>query len=173
MFSFRCYNKANGTLPLMHRVAPCQQDGLEMMPLGRISPQCHARPTSSTDQGDDTGQQKSDERREPSASSQHSCCLVGKSDGPASDDDSGEPAFSFFLQLRQSMVTVCENETAAVCLRLRASAKLLTSLPSQLRTSWTTCTRTGPCCAGTASACRTWTATRSRSGCPAAAWLGS
>uniref|UniRef100_H3C632 Cell adhesion associated, oncogene regulated n=1 Tax=Tetraodon nigroviridis TaxID=99883 RepID=H3C632_TETNG len=34
----RCY-KANGTfpsgtLPLMHRVAPCQQDGLEMVPLG-------------------------------------------------------------------------------------------------------------------------------------------
>ncbi|CAG09051.1 unnamed protein product, partial [Tetraodon nigroviridis] len=37
----RCY-KANGTfpsgtLPLMHRVAPCQQDGLEMVPLGQVT----------------------------------------------------------------------------------------------------------------------------------------
>lgn len=79
----------------MHRVAACQQDGLEMVPLGRVSPQCHARPTS-TEQGDDTGQPQVDEQREPSPSSQHSCCLVGKSDSraPDDDDDSGEPSSS-------------------------------------------------------------------------------
>lgn len=107
MFSIRCYNKANGTfpsgtLPLMHRVAPCQQDGLEMVPLGRVSPQCHARPTSataSTEHGDDTGQQQQqvEEQREPSPSSQHSCCLLGKSDSRAPDVDSGEPSSSPFL----------------------------------------------------------------------------
>ncbi|XP_066541545.1 cell adhesion molecule-related/down-regulated by oncogenes isoform X2 [Hoplias malabaricus] len=50
----RCYTKANGnfsggTLPLMHRVAPCQLNGLEMVPLnhgslccrGEDSPQLH------------------------------------------------------------------------------------------------------------------------------------
>ncbi|XP_072550746.1 cell adhesion molecule-related/down-regulated by oncogenes [Salminus brasiliensis] len=40
----RCYTKANGnfsgTLPLMHRVAPCQLDGLEMVPLNHGSPRC-------------------------------------------------------------------------------------------------------------------------------------
>ncbi|XP_030622337.1 cell adhesion molecule-related/down-regulated by oncogenes [Chanos chanos] len=46
----RCYTKTNGTfpggsLPLMHRVAPCQPDGLEMVPLGHISPRCHGNKT--------------------------------------------------------------------------------------------------------------------------------
>ncbi|XP_053730145.1 cell adhesion molecule-related/down-regulated by oncogenes [Synchiropus splendidus] len=36
----RCYNKNNSSLPLVHRVAPCQQDGLEMVPLGQVSSQC-------------------------------------------------------------------------------------------------------------------------------------
>ncbi|XP_075892801.1 cell adhesion molecule-related/down-regulated by oncogenes isoform X2 [Nelusetta ayraudi] len=105
----RCYSKANGTfpagtLPLMHRVAPCQQDGLEMVPLGHVSSQCHgpdghARPnttTTTTDQGDDTGQQQqADEQREASPSSQHSCCLVGKSDSRAPDDDSAEDMLEY------------------------------------------------------------------------------
>uniref|UniRef100_A0A3B4BHT7 Uncharacterized protein n=1 Tax=Periophthalmus magnuspinnatus TaxID=409849 RepID=A0A3B4BHT7_9GOBI len=43
----RCHNKTNGTfssgtLPLMHRVAGCQQDGLEMVPLGQVSQHCHS-----------------------------------------------------------------------------------------------------------------------------------
>ncbi|KAG9273311.1 cell adhesion molecule [Astyanax mexicanus] len=40
----RCYKKANGnfsgTLPLMHHMAPCQLDGLEMVPLNHGSPRC-------------------------------------------------------------------------------------------------------------------------------------
>uniref|UniRef100_A0A3B4C4Z7 Cell adhesion associated, oncogene regulated n=1 Tax=Pygocentrus nattereri TaxID=42514 RepID=A0A3B4C4Z7_PYGNA len=41
----RCYTKANGnfsggTLPLMHRVAQCQLDGLEMVPLNHSSLRC-------------------------------------------------------------------------------------------------------------------------------------
>ncbi|KAL2095705.1 hypothetical protein ACEWY4_007853 [Coilia grayii] len=43
----RCYTKTNGTfsggtLPLMHRMAPCQQsDSLEMVPLSHIPTQCY------------------------------------------------------------------------------------------------------------------------------------
>ncbi|KAM6973767.1 cell adhesion molecule-related/down-regulated by oncogenes [Aplochiton taeniatus] len=45
----RCYSKANGSLPLMHRLAPCQQEGLEMVPLGQTSSPCHpASPTTTT-----------------------------------------------------------------------------------------------------------------------------
>uniref|UniRef100_A0A4W6CCV5 Cell adhesion associated, oncogene regulated n=1 Tax=Lates calcarifer TaxID=8187 RepID=A0A4W6CCV5_LATCA len=74
----RCYNKTNGTfssgtLPLMHRVAPCQQDGLEMVPLGQVSSQCHGRDSqmNSGDQEADAGYQP-DEHKE-SSPSQHSC----------------------------------------------------------------------------------------------------
>uniref|UniRef100_A0A8C9YK45 Cell adhesion associated, oncogene regulated n=1 Tax=Sander lucioperca TaxID=283035 RepID=A0A8C9YK45_SANLU len=76
----RCYNKTNGTfssgtLPVMHRVAPCQQDGLEMVPLGQVSSQCHGPDSHllSGDPGADAGGQP-DEHRE-SSPSQHSCCL--------------------------------------------------------------------------------------------------
>ncbi|XP_068615512.1 cell adhesion molecule-related/down-regulated by oncogenes-like, partial [Brachionichthys hirsutus] len=77
----RCYNKTNGTfssgtLPRMHRAAPCQQDGLEMMPLGQVSSQCHI-PDGQLhpgDRGADVGCQL-DEHRD-SSPSQHSCCLV-------------------------------------------------------------------------------------------------
>uniref|UniRef100_A0A8D0D1H3 Cell adhesion associated, oncogene regulated n=1 Tax=Sander lucioperca TaxID=283035 RepID=A0A8D0D1H3_SANLU len=74
----RCYNKTNGTfssgtLPVMHRVAPCQQDGLEMVPLGQVSSQCHGPDSHllSGDPGADAGGQP-DEHRE-SSPSQHSC----------------------------------------------------------------------------------------------------
>uniref|UniRef100_I3JEH1 Cell adhesion associated, oncogene regulated n=1 Tax=Oreochromis niloticus TaxID=8128 RepID=I3JEH1_ORENI len=74
----RCYNKTNGTfssgtLPLMHRVATCQQDGLEMVPLGQVSSQCrgHDSHTHSVDQEANTGY-RSDEHKE-SSPSQHSC----------------------------------------------------------------------------------------------------
>uniref|UniRef100_A0A3Q4GMN9 Cell adhesion associated, oncogene regulated n=1 Tax=Neolamprologus brichardi TaxID=32507 RepID=A0A3Q4GMN9_NEOBR len=77
----RCYNKTNGTfssgtLPLMHRVAPCQQDGLEMVPLGQVSSQCrgHDSHTHSVDQEANAGY-RSDEHKE-SSPSQHSCCLI-------------------------------------------------------------------------------------------------
>ncbi|XP_016403080.1 cell adhesion molecule-related/down-regulated by oncogenes-like, partial [Sinocyclocheilus rhinocerous] len=43
-----CYTKTNGTfsggtLPLMHRVAARQPDGLEMMPLNPVLSRCHGR----------------------------------------------------------------------------------------------------------------------------------
>uniref|UniRef100_A0A3Q4AC75 Uncharacterized protein n=1 Tax=Mola mola TaxID=94237 RepID=A0A3Q4AC75_MOLML len=58
----RCYNKANGTFSggtLLHRVAPCHQDGLEMVPLGQVLPQCHGPDSHmhSGDLGADAGQQ--------------------------------------------------------------------------------------------------------------------
>ncbi|XP_034557627.1 cell adhesion molecule-related/down-regulated by oncogenes isoform X2 [Notolabrus celidotus] len=91
----RCYNKANGTfssgtLPLMHRVAPCQQDGLEMVPLGQVSSQCHS-PDSQIhcgDQGADAVYQP-DEQRE-SSPSQHSCCLVGNNENCPADNTAEE-----------------------------------------------------------------------------------
>ncbi|CAJ1064984.1 cell adhesion molecule-related/down-regulated by oncogenes isoform X1 [Xyrichtys novacula] len=91
----RCYNKANGTfsggtLPLMHRVAPCQQDGLEMVPLGQVSSQCHG-PDSQIhcgDQGANAGCQP-DEHRE-SSPSQHSCCLVGNNENCPADNTAEE-----------------------------------------------------------------------------------
>lgn len=97
----RCYNKTNGTfssgtLPVMHRVAPCQQDGLEMVPLGQVSSQCHGPDSHllSGDPGADAGGQP-DEHRE-SSPSQHSCCLVGNNDNcPA--DNTGETHFLFFF----------------------------------------------------------------------------
>lgn len=79
---YRCYNKANGTfpggtLPLMHRVAPCQQDGLEMVPLGQVTPQCLGPDSQMhpSDQGAEAGQNPEEQRE--SSPSQHSCCLVG------------------------------------------------------------------------------------------------
>lgn len=115
-FLFRCYNKTNGTfsggtLPLMHRVAPCQQDGLEMVPLGQVSPQCHGPDghMRSADQGDDAGHQP-DEHKE-SSPSQHSCCLVGNSENyPA--DSTGEHAL--FLLLPSSALPLADTETADV-----------------------------------------------------------
>lgn len=79
---YRCY-KANGTfpsgtLPLMHRVAPCQQDGLEMVPLGQATSPCLAAdtPMHHGDRGAEAGQTPEEERG-GSSPSQHSCCLVG------------------------------------------------------------------------------------------------
>lgn len=71
----------------MHRVASCQQDGLEMVPLGQVSSQCHGPDSHSSDQEADGGYQP-DENRE-SSPSQHSCCLVGNNENcPA--DNTGE-----------------------------------------------------------------------------------
>ncbi|XP_035010576.2 cell adhesion molecule-related/down-regulated by oncogenes isoform X1 [Hippoglossus stenolepis] len=87
----RCYNKTNGTfssgtLPLMHRVAPCQQDGLEMVPLGQVSSQCHQM--TSGDQEADEGY-RPDEHRE-SSPSQHSCCLIGNNENCPADNTAEE-----------------------------------------------------------------------------------
>lgn len=76
----------------MHRVAPCQQDGLEMVPLGQVSSQCHGPDgqMNSSDQEADEGYQP-DEHKE-SSPSQHSCCLVGNNENcPA--DNTGETHF--------------------------------------------------------------------------------
>lgn len=94
----RCYNKTNGTfssgtLPLMHRVAPCQQDGLEMVPLGQVSSQCrgHDSHTQSVDQEANAGY-RSDEHKE-SSPSQHSCCLISNNETYLADN-TGETRFS-------------------------------------------------------------------------------
>ncbi|XP_034024385.1 cell adhesion molecule-related/down-regulated by oncogenes [Thalassophryne amazonica] len=94
----RCFNKTNGTfssgtLPLMHRMAACQQDGLEMMPLGQVSPQCHGsiRRTHSGEPEAEAGNQQLFEHKE-SLLSQHSCCLLGNSETcPADDTAEDEP----------------------------------------------------------------------------------
>ncbi|XP_068442038.1 cell adhesion molecule-related/down-regulated by oncogenes isoform X2 [Clinocottus analis] len=99
----RCYNKTNstfssGTLPVMHRVAPCQQDGLEMVPLGQVLSQCHGPDGHmySGDQGADAGCQP-DEHRE-SSPSQHSCCLVGNNENcPADNTDTDSENCNFSL----------------------------------------------------------------------------
>ncbi|XP_060929105.1 cell adhesion molecule-related/down-regulated by oncogenes [Limanda limanda] len=91
----RCYNKTNGsyssgTLPLMHRVAPCQQDGLEMVPLGQVSSPCHG-PGSQMTSGDPEAEEgyRPDEHRE-SSPSQHSCCLMGNSENCPADNTAEE-----------------------------------------------------------------------------------
>lgn len=82
----RCHNKTNGTfsggsLPLMHRVASCQQqDGLEMVPLGGVSSHCHS-PESHTHQDQDNNQLYQE------SASEHSCCLVEDSENSADRTD--------------------------------------------------------------------------------------
>ncbi|XP_077397825.1 cell adhesion molecule-related/down-regulated by oncogenes isoform X1 [Festucalex cinctus] len=101
----RCYNKTNGvlsggTLPLMHRVAPCQQDGLEMVPLNRPAPSpCrhhHRRPPAgprgerrADDLDDPEVARPPDEHRE-SSPSQRSCCLDGDNKECPADDTAEE-----------------------------------------------------------------------------------
>ncbi|XP_047450471.1 cell adhesion molecule-related/down-regulated by oncogenes [Mugil cephalus] len=91
----RCYNKTNGTfssgtLPLMHRVAPCQQDGLEMVPLGQVSSQCRGPDgqTLSGDQKADAGHQP--EEHGDSSPSQHSCCLMMNSENSPAQNTAEE-----------------------------------------------------------------------------------
>lgn len=100
----RCYNKTNGTfpggpLPLMHRVAPCQQDGLEMVPLGQVSTPCRGPNGEITpgDQEEDVGYEE-DKPRE-SSPSQHSCCLVGTIENCPGDNSGRTFGISFILAL--------------------------------------------------------------------------
>uniref|UniRef100_A0A8C9TFY0 Cell adhesion associated, oncogene regulated n=1 Tax=Scleropages formosus TaxID=113540 RepID=A0A8C9TFY0_SCLFO len=77
----RCYKKMNGSFTNgavpMHRAGPCQQEGLEMMPLGQVTPRCHT-PSSpqclGEDQRDVSGEDSADSKIPPA--SQHSCCQV-------------------------------------------------------------------------------------------------
>lgn len=59
----------------MHRVAPCQQDGLEMVPLGQVTSQCLGPDSHLGDRGAESVQNPEEQRE--SSPSQHSCCLVG------------------------------------------------------------------------------------------------
>ncbi|KAF7655770.1 hypothetical protein LDENG_00051170 [Lucifuga dentata] len=93
----RCYNKTNGTfssgtLPLMHRVAPCQQDGMEMVPLGQVSSPCHG-PDGQTLCGDQEAEPASrPDQQEDSSPSQRSCCLDGNDENsPAENTGEEEP----------------------------------------------------------------------------------
>ncbi|KAJ8266617.1 hypothetical protein GJAV_G00132530 [Gymnothorax javanicus] len=65
----RCFTKANGSfpngsLPMMHRTAPCQSDSLEMVPLGHMTPRCQT-PSVQQCPGEDIPRQgeESDEDR--------------------------------------------------------------------------------------------------------------
>ncbi|XP_028321428.1 cell adhesion molecule-related/down-regulated by oncogenes [Gouania willdenowi] len=85
----RCYNKTNGSfssgsLPLMHRAAPCHQDGMEMVPLGQVSSPCHG-----TDDQDADSTYREDQRKE-SPPSQHYCCLIRNSENCPVENNAGE-----------------------------------------------------------------------------------
>lgn len=116
----RCYSKTNstfssGTLPLMHRVASCQQDGLEMVPLGQVSSQCHGPDSQmhSGDQGADAGYQPDEDNE--SSPSQHSCCLVGNNENcPA--DNTGET--HFYTKCPQNLSKNCVSPLIVPRLRL-------------------------------------------------------
>ncbi|XP_033832713.1 cell adhesion molecule-related/down-regulated by oncogenes isoform X2 [Periophthalmus magnuspinnatus] len=80
----RCHNKTNGTfssgtLPLMHRVAGCQQDGLEMVPLGQVSQHCHS-PEHHSHTGDPETNSPYHPQEARGSPSQHSCCLGDSTD---------------------------------------------------------------------------------------------
>ncbi|XP_072309121.1 cell adhesion molecule-related/down-regulated by oncogenes isoform X3 [Eucyclogobius newberryi] len=80
----RCHNKTNGTfssgtLPLMHRVAGCQQDGLEMVPLGQVSQHCHG-PEHHSHTGHPEGNGPYQPQEPRGSPSQHSCCLGDNTD---------------------------------------------------------------------------------------------
>lgn len=131
LFPSRCYNKTNGTfpsgtLPLMHRVAPCQQDGLEMVPLGQVPLPCHGtggQMHSGEREGD--ARHRPDENKE-SSPSLHSCCLVGNNENcPA--ETTGETHF----------YTKCPRSTVFFFLLLLQCAQLFLSIILLLcSTSW-------------------------------------
>lgn len=93
----RCYNKTNGAAPLMHRVAPCHQDGLEMVPLGQVSPQCRGSDP-------DAGFQPPDGNR-GSSPSQHSCCLIRNNENSQGDSTGDLFIISIFIILKH----ICSN----------------------------------------------------------------
>ncbi|XP_037837486.1 cell adhesion molecule-related/down-regulated by oncogenes isoform X1 [Kryptolebias marmoratus] len=74
----RCYSKTNGSLS--NGSAPCQQDGLEMVPLGRVSPQRR---------GSDPEGDQADEHDE-SSPSQNSCLTQNNSTEDSTAEDEPE-----------------------------------------------------------------------------------
>ncbi|XP_072309119.1 cell adhesion molecule-related/down-regulated by oncogenes isoform X2 [Eucyclogobius newberryi] len=90
----RCHNKTNGTfssgtLPLMHRVAGCQQDGLEMVPLGQVSQHCHG-PEHHSHTGHPEGNGPYQPQEPRGSPSQHSCCLGDNTDNSDNSDRTGD-----------------------------------------------------------------------------------
>lgn len=61
----------------MHRVAPCQQDGLEMVPLGQVSSHCHSIDNQQLPVAQDTEAGDEPEEDKVSSLSQHSCWVLG------------------------------------------------------------------------------------------------
>ncbi|KAG7483879.1 hypothetical protein MATL_G00042990 [Megalops atlanticus] len=88
----RCFTKANatfsnGSLPMMHRVAPCQQDGLEMMPLGHVTPRCGQQYAG--EEADKAGEESEEEKAPPL--SQLPCCRAGEYQHCPSEERGEEP----------------------------------------------------------------------------------
>ncbi|KAI1893662.1 hypothetical protein AGOR_G00126010 [Albula goreensis] len=99
----RCYTKTNGnfssgSIPMMHRVSSCQQDGLEMVPLGHVMSTCHSPSNQPPpgDEGMEDGKEESENNTPPL--SQYSCCQSGdyqhcsleeREDEPQCEDSDG------------------------------------------------------------------------------------
>ncbi|XP_043072724.1 cell adhesion molecule-related/down-regulated by oncogenes [Puntigrus tetrazona] len=76
----RCYTKTNGTftggtLPLMHRVAARQPDGLEMMPLNPVLSRCHGRDSPQLNGSQERDPAEEAEEGKAPPLSQNSPCL--------------------------------------------------------------------------------------------------
>ncbi|KAK7160800.1 hypothetical protein R3I93_008463 [Phoxinus phoxinus] len=76
----RCYTKTNGTfsggtLPLMHRVAARQPDGLEMMPLNPALSRCHGRDSPQLNSSQERDSAEVAEEGKTPPLSQNSPCL--------------------------------------------------------------------------------------------------
>lgn len=79
-FVDRCYTKTNGTfsggtLPLMHRVAARQPDGLEMMPLNPVLSRCHGRDSPQLNSSQERDSAEEVEKGKAPPLSQNSPCL--------------------------------------------------------------------------------------------------
>ncbi|XP_035287864.1 cell adhesion molecule-related/down-regulated by oncogenes-like isoform X2 [Anguilla anguilla] len=92
----RCFTKANasfsnGSLPMMHRGAPCQPDGLEMVPLGHVTPRCHT-PSVQQCVGEESAKQGEESEEDKALPlSQHSCCQAGECQHYQSEERDEEP----------------------------------------------------------------------------------
>ncbi|KAJ8280276.1 hypothetical protein GJAV_G00052640 [Gymnothorax javanicus] len=76
----RCYAKANGTfpggsLPMVHCVAQCQQDTLEMVPLSHMTSRCHgSKGQPLPGEGGEETREEEEPEKKTLPISQHSCC---------------------------------------------------------------------------------------------------
>ncbi|XP_052008946.1 cell adhesion molecule-related/down-regulated by oncogenes [Xyrauchen texanus] len=92
----RCYTKTNGTfsggtLPLMHRVAARQPDGLEMMPLNCVLSRCHGRDSSQLNGTLERDSAKEAEEGKAPPLSQNSPCLPGETKSSFEQQRGGQP----------------------------------------------------------------------------------